>query len=295
MATQKHLEEAQTFLEIGLPDSALAVFGLAIEENPKLAAAHMGMGEIYRQRCNYRLATASYTTTTHLEPMNFDAHYYLGLSYQLWGEIESAVTTYLRALTLRPQSFDANQHLGSALLQLGRSREAVLYAKRATKLRPDSMAAWANLGTAYRLVGRYKNSVDAYRAANELGQVQTPVLLGMADALIKLRRYPRAINVLKSVVRQESNAMAHERIGYCHWKQREYKLALAQYKSALAIDVDDTAALNGKGVCLMTLYIQSEAKDSKQRDDALNAWRHSVRVNQSQVRIIDLISRYESR
>ncbi len=288
-----HMGQADFFLDEGLTDSALAAFGLAIEENPKITDAHIGMGHIYRDRGNFRLASASYQHATKLEPNNFDAHYYLGLSYHLWGKIDEAVKTYLRALVIRPESYDANHHLGSALLQQGRVDEAVTYAQRAANLQKDSMAAWANLGAAQRLMGNYEEAVEAYRAANELGEAQTPVLLGMADCLIKLKRYPQATNVLNVLLSREKDAVAYERLGFCYFKQAKYQTALKHYNAALELDADDTSALNGRGVCLMTQFVQSAQRDRRKRDQAIEAWQRSVEIRPKQPRIIDLITRYQ--
>ena len=287
------IDEAHYFLDQGLIDSALAAFGLAIEENPKLTDAHMGMGHIYRQRGNYRLASRSFEITTELEPNNFDAHFHLGLCYQLWGKIDKAVKTYLRALVIRPDSYDANEHLGSALLQAGRLEEAVPYLQRATKLQPQSHPAWANLAMAYSQLGDYEKAVDAFRQANELGDNETPLLLGYANALIKLKRYPQAVNVLNTVIRRESNVVAYERLGYCQWKQLRYDQALDSFRAALQIDPNDVASLNGKGVCLMTAFIQGGYKDRDLSDQAIRAWQQSVKNKPQQPRIIDLIARYQ--
>jgi Flp pilus assembly protein TadD len=60
----------------------------------------------------------------------------------------------------------------------------------------------------------------------------------------------------------------------------------------MALNPDDTATLNGLGACLMTLYIQDGRTNNAQRDEALNAWRKSIRLDPQQPRITDLLSRF---
>ncbi len=288
-----HVNEARYFLDQDQIDSALVAFGLAIKENSRLSSAHMGMGHIYRQQGNYLLASKSYKITTDLEPNNFDACFHLGLCYQLGGKIDEAVTTFLRAVVIRPDSYDANEHLGSALLQARHLEEAVPYLQRATKLQPHSHPAWANLAVAYNQLKDYEKAVDAFRQANELSDNQTPLLLGYANVLIKLKRYPQAANVLNTVLRQESNIVAYERLGYCQWKQRHYVQALDNFQAALHIIPNDIASLNGKGVCLMTIFIQGGHKDRDLSNQAIGAWQQSVKNKPDQPRIIDLIARYQ--
>ena len=288
-----HIDQAHHYLEEGLTDSALAAFGLAIEENPKVTEAHLGMGHIYRQRGRYARATRSYELATALDPNSFDAHYFLGLTHQLTGQLTDAVTMFLRSLVIDPGRHEANYRLGSVYLQLGQPAEALPYAAQATRLDGQSQAAWANLGAAYSLLGQYEQAVEAYRQANELGEPEEPILASLADAQIKLGRYPLAISVLQRLIREGGDSIAHERLGYCHFKQRRYEQARASYQAALDIDPDDTASLNGLGASLMTLYIQDHHRDRVVYERALRSWRRSVQLRNDQPRIIDLIARYQ--
>ena len=287
-----HMQEAKRFLDRGLPDSAWASFGLALEENPKLVDAHVGMGWIYHDWGRDVLAHRSFETATGLDPTHYEAHYGLGLTKQVLGWIGDAVEVYLRALALRPASFEANHHLASAYLLLERIEEALPYAQRATRLNANHQGAWANLGTIYRQLGRYQKAIDAYRRAAELGEPAEPILLGMADANIHLERYDRAAVLLRHQNRRKPSATAYERLGYCQFKQRRFDDALASFRAALSIDARDTAALNGLGACLMTLHIESGGRVRTQRRQALDAWRRSIELRPKQPRIAKLIEKY---
>ena len=168
------------------------------------------------------------------------------------------------------------------------------FAKRATQLRTDSYVAWSSLGAAYSLAGRPELAVDAYRTAVELGEFSTTVVLGLADAHIRLGHHQLALNVLANVIRRNPSEMAYERSGYVLFKSRRFRDALASYRAALALDHRHLGALNGIGACFMTLYIQGGRQDPDQRDQALHAWRRSLHVRPEQSRIADLIARYRS-
>lgn len=288
-----HLAQAEQLKARGLTDAALSQFGLALEENPKLVEAHMGMGEIYKDFGDYELASRAYERATDVDPTNFDAHYNLALMKQLMGQVQEAIRVYLTALTLDPRSFEANRDLASAYLQVGDTAVAVRYAERATQLNPDSQEAWTNLAAAYSLLGRYEEAVDAYRQAAEQGELSDQVLLGLADAHIRLGNYARAINVLDSLIRNNPSATAYERLGYAKFKLREFRQALKNFRMSIALDENDTAALNGVGVCLMTLYIQGGQENNLHRDQAIDAWRQSLQLRPDQPRIVDLLARYQ--
>lgn len=288
----QYLAEADQYLDKGMLDSALAAFGLALEENPELVNAHMGMGEIYRTRGDYSLASSAYERAAATDPTNFDAHYYLGLMRQLVGNVQAAIQAYLQALAINPNSVEANRDLAAAYLQSGQSGEALPYAMKAVELNPDAQAAWCNLAATYSLLGQYDKAVDAYREAAELGDLADPVMLGLADAHLRLGNYQRAINVLRTLLRRENSATAHERLGYALFKLRQFDQALAEYREAVRLDPTDTAALNGVGATLMTMYIQDNRDRTHMREEAVAAWRKSVQLRPDQPRIVDLLARY---
>ena len=291
-AATRHLTQADRYLDHGLTDSALAEFGLALEKNPRLTEAHMGIGNIFRQRGNYERASRRYERVTEIEPENDEAHYYLGLTRQLMGKVQQAVQTYLRALSINPDNANANRELAAAYLQLGQAGQAIPYARRATELEANSQPAWSNLAAAYSLTGRYEQAVDAYRQALELGEAAPQLVLGLADAHVQLGNYARAINTLKPRVGPDASAAMFERLGYAHFKLRHFEKAMDRFQQALNRNNEHVAALNGLGVCLMTLYLEGDRQNASQRNRALQAWRKSVKLRPNQPRIVDLISRY---
>jgi tetratricopeptide (TPR) repeat protein len=292
LATQ--LAEARDARDAGLDDQALAAFNAVLQDNPNVTEAHLGVGDIYRERNDYQAAEAAYANATRTDPNNLAAHYYLGLMRQLLGKVEQAVTAYLNALLIDPDDVDTRRDLAAAYLQLGEPGQALEHAVRATQLDPDSQPAWTNLAAAHALLDDHAAAVDAYRQAAELGRLADQVLLGLADAHIKLGNFPRARNVLESLIRRSPTATAYERLGYTQFKTRDYDQALRTFRRALAIDPNDVAALNGEGVALMTLYIRGGRLDPRLRDAALASWRRSLGVRSNQTRIVDLLARYES-
>ena len=99
--------------------------------------------------------------------------------------------------------------------------------------------------------------------------------------------------VLERLIKEKPSATAHERLGFSQFKQRRFPQALASFRAALALDPNDTSALNGLGVSLMTQYIQGDRANTALRDEALASWRKSVQLRPDQPRIVDLISRYQ--
>ncbi|XAM00532.1 tetratricopeptide repeat protein [Phycisphaeraceae bacterium D3-23] len=291
------IEQAHEFNDLGLTDSAFAAFGLALEENPRVVEAHLGIGDIYKERGDYERASPRYEMAAALDLNNYDAHYNLGVCKQVLGDLPFAIRSYLRALAINPDSGEANRDLASAYMQDNKTGLALAYAERAAELSPESYGAWANLGFVYIRMGEFEKAVDALRAATELAADDTEatrVMLGLADAHIRLGNYTRSINVLQSVLRTEPTSTAHERMGVAMFKLRRYDDALSHFKQAIEFDDTDTAAHNGLGVAYMTLYIEGGRENVWQRDEAKRAWNRSLDLNPNQPAIVELVARYEN-
>lgn len=286
------VDEGRQLQAEGDYEDALAAFSQAIQKNPRLTEAHLGIGDVFRGQGDYDQAASAYRTAIRTNPNNFDARYYYGLTNQLDGLTEAAIASYERALRIRPDSFPANRDMGSAQLQHGDARAAIPYAQRATELDPESQAAWANLAAAYSLVGDYTGAIEAYRQTLELGEPAEPIMLGLADAHIQLGNFSRAENVLRATLRTESSPIGYERLGFVLFRQARFEDALAAYNEALRASPDDLSALNGAGVCLMAMYLEGGEYEDRLRVRALNNWRRSLELDRGQDMLIDLISRY---
>lgn len=285
-------DQGKELAEKGSQDEALVVFNQAIDENPQLTVAHLGIGDIYRDREVYDQADQAYRKAVVSDPNNFEARYFLGLTNQLQGKLRQAISSYERALRIDPDSYLANRDMGAAYLQSGKPDEAIPFAKKAVKANPESQPGWANLAAAYSLTGDYNKAVEAYRQTLELGEAATPVLLGLADAHIKLGNYLRAENVLRAIERAGGDPIARERMGLVLFKQRKFEAASKAYRQVLADNPKDTAALNGLGVSMMAIYLRDGEEDEQMRIDALNLWRTSLGLRSEQRVLIDLIARY---
>ncbi len=291
------MSDAQRYREAGLDDSAFARFGQALLENPRIVDAHLGIGDIYKDRGDYDKASVRFELAAAIEPTNYDAHYNLGVCKQVLGDLAYAIKSYQRALNLKPDSHEANRDLASAYLQDNKAGLALAYAKRAVELDKESFGAWANLGFIYVRAERYTDAIDAFRMASELAKESDdtePVLLGLADAHIRVGNYTRAANVLNTLLATKPSSTAHERMGVALFKQRNYEEALKHFKDAVELDGTDTAALNGLGVAYMTLYIEGNRSNTWQRDQALDAWAKSLELNPNQQSIVALVSRYRN-
>jgi tetratricopeptide (TPR) repeat protein len=285
-------EQGRKAMAEGNIETALAAFRFALERDPNQLDAHLGIGDIHQIRGDYVKAADEYAVAVQKQPTNFDANYKLGLIYHLLNRVRDAITTYLSALAINPNSFDANLNLATAYLQIRQPALALPYAEKAVQLNADSQAARINCGAVYSALGRDEDAVLSYRSAADLGEISPQLAVNLANALIKVGGYQRAINTLETVIRRDPKPEYYERLGYAYFKLGEFDQSMEAYERSLKMLPDDPAALNGLGVNLMTRYIQTDRREPAMRDRAIDAWQRSIRKKPDQPKIVDLISRY---
>ena len=287
-----HVNVGESLMSEGRLDEALQQFILAIEENPTLTPAYMGMADVYSERGEYAAAEVGYRKATELEPSNFDAQFNHGRVLQILNRLSEAIRAYVRALSIRPNDFNANLSLATAYLQIGEPRQALFYAQHAVELDTRAPAAREILGAVYSAIGRHNDAVREYQAAAELMELTPDLLLNLADSLGKARRYREMLNTLDQLVRLSPSAAAYERLGYAHFRLNELDAALEAFEEAVRLDPNHYPALNGVGVCLLNEYILSDRQDLAARKDAVRALRRSLQIKRDQPRIVELLSRY---
>ncbi|MGD9689543.1 MAG: tetratricopeptide repeat protein [Phycisphaerales bacterium] len=278
-------------------NAALNQFARAIEINPRFVRAHIGMGEVYRVEGNYTKAEASYRTAAQLEPTNFEAQYFHGLMLHVLNRVSESVAAYLRALALRPNDFQANLNLATAYYQLSEHRQAVPYAESAVRLSPRSGPARLNLGAIYAALGRDREALAEYQQASEYMELTPALMNNLAESYGKLGRYEEMRNTLLELIKKKPSAQAYERLGYASFKLGRaqptmYAAALANFEKSIDTDPDYYPALNGLGVCMLNLWLESDRRDAAAKDKGLECLRKSIQINGNQPRILELLSRY---
>lgn len=283
---------AEDALSRGDKERALADFARAIEVNPTLTSAHLGMADIYRIDGDYNRAEQGYRRAAQIEPKNFDAQYYHGLMLHVMERVSEAIAAYLRALAIKPNDFQANLNLATAYFQLNENTQALPYAQRAVSLKPGDGPARFNLGAIYAALERHADAVVEYQQAAETMELDSRLLLNLAESLGRLERWSEMRNALERAVKTSPSAAAYERLGYALFKSKQFPEALTAFRQSLALDPNYFPALNGVGVSELNEWEWSNRKDRDARDRGLAALRRSLQLNRNQPRIEELLTRY---
>lgn len=292
-AGEAYVSEARELRSAGRDDEALALLTRAIEANPTLTVAHLEAAEIYETKGDFEAAERSFGTAAQQDPGNFSAQFGHGRSLHLLNRIAEAVRSYLRALAIQPNNFDANLALATAYLQIDGPSQALPYAQRAVQINPSNGPARANLGSVFSQLGRYRDAVEQYQSAAELMELSPSLLMNLGESLGKIERYDEMVNTLDMANRLKPSAAAWERIGFANFKMKRFDRSMEAFRQAIAIDDTHYPALNGLGVCLLNQYLLSNKQDAGALAESMSNLRKSLRINNRQPRIVDLVARYE--
>ena len=277
----------------GNHDAAIAALENAVAANPELRMAHSMLGDAYRARGDYLRASVHFEAATRLDPYTSANHYNLGVSYQFLNRLQDAAAAYLRALQLNPQDVRSNMNLGLVYMALGQLDDAVTYLERATRLDPNSAAVWSNLGVALDARGSTVLAESTYRKALELDSDNPVTLQNLAANLISRGKGPEALSIMEQVVARHDTPSARKRYGDALALVRRYDQAMRQYDAALQADPKYLPAINEKAFVLIRQYTDGLQLDDAQRQQALELWRRSLRLNPNQPRVAEALRKWE--
>ncbi|MFO0830697.1 MAG: tetratricopeptide repeat protein [Phycisphaerales bacterium] len=287
------MNRARILADQGQVDAAIKEFEKAIEENPLLTGAHMGLGEAQLKSGNLEKAEKAFSKAATLEPKNFKAQFMHASVLQEMGKLNESIRAYLRAINLRPEDFQANLNLGTAYLQAGEPQSALAYSKHAVEIKPDDGPARANLGVVYQSLGRHEEAVVEFQQAAELTELSPELLTNLADSYGRTKRYEEMVATLEQVVEMKPTAVAFERLGSGRFRLGLYDKALDAFRKASELDPNHYPALNGIGVCRLQQWMSGGQSELALKEEGLTALRQSLRIEKNQPKVMELLGRYK--
>ena len=189
-----------------LPGAATA-YQRAIELDPKFAAPHNGLGNVYRDLGRQEEALGAYQRAIELDPKDAYPHNGLGNVYRDLGRQEDALGAYQRAIELDPKDAYPHNGLGNVYRDLGRQEDALGAYQRAIELDPKYATPHHGLGNVYATMGRQEEALTAYQRAIELDPKDGIYHSSLAGVYRKLGREGEAaqqIEIARGLIAHES-------------------------------------------------------------------------------------------
>jgi tetratricopeptide (TPR) repeat protein/predicted Ser/Thr protein kinase len=224
-------------------DSAITVFGHALEQDPQYALAIAGLGEAYWRR--YELdkenrwasqAQASCEKAAAMNANQTESHTCLGMVYTGTGKYDEAVSQYRRAVELEPTNDDAIRGLASAYAKLGKTDEAEKTLQGAINVRPQYWKGYNSLGALYVSEGRYEEAAKMFAQVIALAPDSFRGYSNLGATYIRLGRYQDAVKALQNSIKIRPTEDAFSNLGTAFYSLREFENAANNYAEAAKLN-----------------------------------------------------------
>jgi tetratricopeptide (TPR) repeat protein len=132
--TAEHWFNLGVELETTSTEEAQRAYHMALELNPKMAAAHLNLGKLYHDAGSLEKAEAHYRAALEGDPGDPAPHFNLGVLMEDLKRSQEALRAYREAIQLDPSFADAHYNLGLLCESMGRKAEAVAHFRTARKI-----------------------------------------------------------------------------------------------------------------------------------------------------------------
>ncbi|MBL0210975.1 MAG: tetratricopeptide repeat protein [Holophagaceae bacterium] len=185
----------------GQLEEALEWIGKAIALNPGSPVPLLHRALMLRETGEAEAARRAFEAVLEQEPMNFEAHYFLGLMAYDRNEGATAVDHLRKALAQSPDLADAHARLGALLDSANRTAEARWHFQKAAALLPGDAGAHFNLGEINRRMGHPAEAISAFQRAVDLDPAHSAALHNLGTLLRWEWRIQEALAVFEQAER----------------------------------------------------------------------------------------------
>jgi tetratricopeptide (TPR) repeat protein len=185
------------------------------------------------------------------QPLNYMAHYNLGLLYNYAGREPDSLTELQAAVAANPRYPNARSALGFALISAGRLPEAINSIQTALDFNPDHVGALNNIGIALTKLGKYPEAIENLRRAIRIDPGHADAHNNLGQALIAAGRTAEAaehLQIARSLTPDDPDVLYN--LAMSHANNNELPQAIKLFERALRVRPDFAAAHNGLGIAL---------------------------------------------
>lgn len=198
-------DRAATFALLGVAltatnklDEALPALNEALKREPKNALALGYRAEVFIAKNRPNEAAADLRAALAIEPKP-QTRLRLALLQAQAKQFNEAIALFQEVLKEDPSNADARVGLTGALIESGQADNAIAQLEQLIKAEPTRAVLHAQLAELY-LPKQPDKALEQYRAAAELEPKNANHQVGMASAMVKLRKFQEAVDVLKPVL-----------------------------------------------------------------------------------------------
>ncbi len=250
---------ARALQTIGRPAAAVVQMREAAAREPRSAAVHDDLGNLYALQKDWPHAEAAFSEAIRLKPDLAMAHLHLGFVLQA-EQKSDPVAEWVQAGKLAPEDAGIALIAGKAIADAGKDDEAIPLLERALKLEPKSTVASYQLALSLQRVNRLPEAIQLLQSVVAADGNNADALVNLGLALSQQHRAKDAVPYLqRALALKPDNATAHQDLAAAYVQINQVDDAIAELKAAIKLASDSPQMHYDLGVAYK---LQDDATDA---------------------------------
>lgn len=224
----------------------------------------------------------------------------LGMEYLLQEHFDKAATYFKKCCSEIHDDYHILYNLIYCYEQLEDDHAAITMLNEVLEKNPYSEVAWHQLGRIYSRTGKVKEALSAFDFALICDEYFTGAYVEKAKLLEKEGRINEAINNYEYALNTDDpSAFIHHRIGFCHLKLGNERLAVSFFLKAVHLEPNSERGWVG----LVDLYLEKKnyrkaqhyiRQALKANGDTIDLWKKSALIHQHLKMTEEVIEAYQN-
>ncbi len=208
-------------------------FVRAINKDPKMVNAYIGLAQTELLKGNYNSALSTFSKARELKPDSVPALIGEARSFRSAGKLNAAIQKTNAAMMIGPEDINVLKELAMIYDLMGKENLAAPIYLEIIQKAPDQAENHNNLGLNYMVRAKYPESILSFSQALELDRTNTRIKNNLASAYLLNGDKRNAINLFKGTV---GEAAAYNNIGYLYMTQQRFDEAEQALNKALQLN-----------------------------------------------------------
>jgi tetratricopeptide (TPR) repeat protein len=212
-------------------DEALSSLNEVLKAEPLHLPALRQHAQILARQNDYEGAIRDLLVVVKTQPQLSDQLLLASLYIQV-KRYDQALTLYRQISNENPANVEAQRALAGLMLESGKDQEAIGQLEALLKTAPDDATLRAQLGELY-LATNPEKALEQYSAAARLAPENASSKIGVAAALVKLRRFQEAVPLLRGVLaenpKDEIGYFAHTNLATALFELNDFASAALEF------------------------------------------------------------------
>lgn len=230
---------ANSYLQLGKPDSARVVYEIGIGALPQNAHLYRGLAALFASQNEFVAAIGQYQKVIALNAAGEDDYLQLSQLYRVAGDTANAVKMLAKLQEMAPQDFAVRRELATLNHAGSNHQDEVDWRSLELTLQqsPDDSRTLLALGKAYYGLQQYEKCASVLERYIQLvpGDVYAREYLG--GAYVGLQKYNEAIAEFTTIIaRDHDDVHVLTQMAHCYLRLQEWPTARRYAHRALAVD-----------------------------------------------------------